>query len=133
MNYNIKQLEQFENRFPYYGELLMKILMQKPDNVKFIIKNLLTYLKVNPKVKILSFRNVKEENYPKLKYILTVEFKCSSCKNYSKEETNLICSWIPGKDESNKPICQLCMEKFCDYAEESRAERAYMEKQLEGK
>ena len=85
MNYNIKQLEQFENRFPYYGELLMKILMQKPDNVKFIIKNLLTYLKVNPKVKILSFRNVKEENYPKLKYILTVEFKCSSCKNYSKE------------------------------------------------
>ena len=120
---DLKELEQYQSQLPYYGELLMKILMRKSEDKAFILEKLLIYLKANPKVQVLSIRNIDKESQRDLKFMLQVRFKCSNCKQISTEETNLMCFWSPGSVE-HKPICETCRDRYRDYADESARDAA---------
>lgn len=128
---NIKELEQFESQLPYFGELLIKVLLKNSMDRDSIIEKLVVYLKSNPEVQVLSIRKIDGETNLQMRWMLRVKFKCSQCKQISTEDTNLMCFWNPTPSDSREPVCENCMDKFREYAQDEINERDYEEEKVD--
>lgn len=124
----VRKLETKKDRFSNYGDLISKILIRKPEDVEWVLENLLVYLDWNKKTEVLDLEELPAYIFKPeskiLRFLLTIRFKCSVCNTVVEERTNLNCTWQTQrfKEKGTKvPICEGCIadsDKYREYGDE---------------
>ncbi|MCK4307275.1 hypothetical protein KAW50_03495 [candidate division WOR-3 bacterium] len=116
------------------------ILLNSEKERRFIIRALLAYLKLNPKVKIdrlsriespldvKSFSEVLDRPPSEvfmLKYKLDISYHCQLCNDNVEEVINLACTWYPQGKANNILACGGCQQEAREQLKDQENETVF--------